>query len=374
MWQAVASISLHSVAAKRAPAKTSDRVIRIGGAAALIPLLVQEGIEPDALVSEGGLSPGVFANPDNVVPFEALCRVVALAADRAQLPDIGLRACTQMGLRALGTVGYLVAHSDTVARGLAALQEYLYVHDQGATPFFIHDDTTAFLGYEILGPEVPGADQVTFGALAIAANILRELCGAGFRLQEVTIAYRAPAQTSLFRSFFNAPVRFGADRSALAFEARWLAAPIPNADPYLREVLTERIQGELALAGETTLDRIRRVIRSLVAGGRFGVDDAAAAFSVDRRTLARRLRSHGTSFREVLDDARHGSARRLLQTSELSIAEIAGSLGYSDTTTFSRAFRRWSGTSPRACRRLAAFLPHEPRRERAGRRAAGEQP
>lgn len=332
------------------PAKPSDRVIRVGGAAALIPLLVQQGVNPEDLVAEAGLSLGIFASPDNVVPFEALCRVAGLAADRTQLPDIGLRACTQTGLRALGTVGYLIAHSETVAHGLAALQEYLYVHDQAATPYFTHEGTTAFLGYEILGPDVPGADQVTFGALAIAANIMRELCGTGFRLQEVTIAYRAPAHASLFRAFFNAPVQFGADRSALAFEARWLSTPIPNADPYLREVLAERIQGELALAGESPLDRIRRVVRSLVAGGKFGVNDAAAALSVDRRTLARRLGNHGTSFREVLDDARHASATRLLRSSTLPIAEIAERLGYSETATFSRAFRRWSGSSPRTCR------------------------
>lgn len=338
------------MAPERAPANAPDRVIRVGGAAALIPLLVEQGIDPDGLVTEVGLSPGVFANPDNVVPFEALCRVVALAATRARMPDIGLRACTGTGLRSLGTVGYLVAHSETVGRGLAALREYLYVHDQGATPFFASDDTTALLGYEILGSEVPGADQVTYGALAIAANILRELCGPTFRLQEVTIAYRAPAQTALFRSFFNAPVRFGTDRSAIAFDARWLAAPIPDADPYLRGILADRIRSEMALAGESHVDRIRRVVRSLVAGGRFGVDDAAAALSVDRRTLARRLQRHGTRFRDVLDEARHANARRLLQTSELSIAEIAVTLGYSDSATFSRAFRRWSGTSPRACR------------------------
>ena len=338
----------------RVPGKASDRLIRVGGAAALVPLLAQHGIDPGALVAEAGLSLGVFASPDNVVPFEALCRVVALAADRTHLPDLGLRACTQTGLRALGTVGYLVAHSETVERGLAALQEYLYVHDQAATPFFTREGAMAFLGYEILGPDVPGADQVTFGALAIAANILRELCGAGFRLQEVTVAYRAPTQTSLFRSFFHAPVRFGADRSALAFEARWLAARIPSADPYLRDVLTERIQGELALAGDTALDRIRRVVRSLVAGGKFGVDDAAAAFLVDRRTLARRLARHGTSFRAVLDDARHASARRLLQASDLSIAAIAERLGYADATTFCRAFRRWSGASPHKWRSASA--------------------
>ncbi len=348
--QTAASIRRYPVARARAPAKTSDRLIRIGGAAALIPLLSQHGVDPGPLVTEGGLSLGVFASPDNVVPFDALCRVVKLAADRTQLPDIGIRACMHMGLRSLGTVGYLVAHSETVERGLAALQEYLHVHDQGATAFFTHEGATAFLGYEILGPDAPGADQMTFGALTIAANLMRELCGPAFRLQAVTLTYRAPVRTALFRSFFDAPVHFGADRSALAFEARWLATRIPTSDTYLREVLTARIKDELALAGETTLDRIRRVVRSLVASGRFGLDDAAAAFSVDRRTLARRLASHGTNFREVLDDARHAAASRLLQTSDLPVAAIAERLGYADPATFSRAFRRWSGTSPRAFR------------------------
>ncbi len=336
-----------------APAKVPNRVIRVGGAAALIPLLVRHGVDPGPLLAEVGLSVPVFANPDHVVPFAALCRVVALAAERAHLPDIGLRACTQTGLRSLGTVGYLVAHSDTVERGLGALQEYLYVHDQAATSWVAREGATAFLGYEILDDDVPGADQVTFGALAIAANIMRELCGTEFRLQEVSIAYVAPARTSLFRSFFAAPVRFGAERSALAFDARWLATPVPDADPYLRQVLTERIQEELAVAGESALERIRRVVRSLVAGGKFGVADAAAAFAVDRRTLARWLAGHGTSFREVLDDARHASAARLLRSSDLPVAAIAARLGYADTAAFSRAFRRWTGTTPRACRRPA---------------------
>lgn len=332
------------------PPRAADPVIRIGGAAALIPLLAEQGIEPGPVVAEAGLSLALFADPDNVVPFRALCHVVALAEARTGLVDIGIRACMQTGLRALGIVGYLIAHSETVERGLATLQEYLHVHDEAATPYFTREGTTAFLGYELLGPDIPGADQITFGALAIAANIMRELCGANFRLHEVSFVGPAPAQTSLFRSFFKAPVRFGADRNALAFEARWLAARIPDADPYLRQVLTERIQAELARAGESAVDGIRRVVRSLVAGGKFGVDDAAAAFSVDRRTLARRLLSHGTTFREVLGEARCATARRLLLNTDLPIAAIAERLGYADTASFSRAFRRWSGTSPRALR------------------------
>ena len=340
-------------AARRSTASRTTRlapVIRVGGAAALLPLLADRGIDPEALAAEAGLAATVFSDPDNVVPFAALCRMAGLAAALAALPDIGLRACQNTGLASLGTLGYLVANSETVERGLAALEAYLYVHDQGATPVIGRDGDTAYLGYEILAPDIPGADQVTFGALAIATNILRTLCGPAFRLQEVAIAYPAPADTSLFRAFFDAPVRFGAERSALAFAARWLAAPIPSADPYLRTILVERIQHETARLGEPAADRIRRVMRSLVAGGRFSVADAAAAFAVDRRTLARRLAGAGTSFRALLAEARRGEAQRLLRSAAIPVAEIASRLGYSDTATFTRAFRRWAGASPRQWR------------------------
>ena len=321
-------------------------VIRVGGAIALFPLLRENGIDPEALAVEAGLSAEVFANPDNVVPFVALCRLLHLARERTGLCDVGLRACTNTGLASLGLLGYLVANSESVGRGLGALQEFLHVHDGGATTCFVREGDTAVLGYEVLTPGVPGADQLTFGALAIGANVLRSLCGAGFRLREVEFAYRAPADVSLFRRFFGAPVRFDAARSALVFEARWLAAPVAGADAFIRQILVERIRQQLADAPDATGDRLRRVVRSLVAGGKFTVDDLAAAFASSRRTLARRLRQNGTSFRELLDEARFLAARNLLQSSVVPVAEIAARLGYSDVTAFTRAFRRWAGTSP----------------------------
>ena len=321
-------------------------VIRVGGAIALFPLLRERGIDPEALAAEAGLSAQVFANPDNVVPFAALCRLAHLARERTGLCDVGLRACTTTGLAALGLVGHLVANSESVGRGLGALQEFLHVHDEGATTYFSTEGDSAVLGYEVLTASLPGVDQVTFGALAIAANVLRGLCGAGFRFHEVNFAYRVPPDVSLFRSFFGAPVRFDAERSALVFEARWLAAPVAGSDAYIRQMLVERIRQQLADASDATGDRLRRVVRSLVAAGKFTVDDLAAALALSRRTLARRLNEHGTSFRELRDEARFLAARNLLQSSQVPVAEIAARLGYSDTPAFTRAFRRWAGTSP----------------------------
>jgi AraC-like DNA-binding protein len=328
------------------PPRIPDHVIRVGGAAALLPLIADRGIDPDPLLAEVGLSSSAFADPDNVVPFAALCRFAKLASERTGLTDIGLRACTRAGLPALGVLGYLVANSESVERGLAALQEYLHIHDQGATSYVVREGDTAVLGYEVLAPGVPGADQMTFGALAIGANILRGLCGSGFRLREVTFACGAPKDVSLLRTFFNAPVRFDAERSALAFDARWLAARVNGANAYIRRVLAEKVSDQIMASREHVEERIGRVVRSLVAAGKFSIDDVAASFAMSRRTLARRLRENGTRFRDLLEDARFRQAQGLLRSSAVPIAEIAARLGYSDTATFTRAFRRWAGTSP----------------------------
>jgi AraC-like DNA-binding protein len=202
---------------------------------------------------------------------------------------------------------------------------------------------------------MPGAHQLSFGALAIGTNVLRALCGPNFRLLQVTFAFDRPRNRSLFRSFFGAPVSFGAAANEVAFDERWLATPIATADSYLYAVLAEDVRRNADRLQEPADERVLRVVRSLVAGGRFSADAAADAFGVTRRTLARRLRDHDTSFRALLDDARYGEARRLLQSSSTSLADIASRLGYADTATFTRAFRRWCGTSPR--RWQAANLP-----------------
>jgi AraC-like DNA-binding protein len=344
-----------STAGKLGRPPISDRVIRVGGAVGLLPLLRERAIEVDALVAKVGLPVTAFDHPDNVIPFAALGQLVSLAADRTGLADIGLRACMHARLGALGALGYLVANSESVGSGLMCLQTYLHLHDEGAAPYLLLEDGVAILGYEVLEPGLPGADQIAFGALAIGANILREICGAGFALREVTFAFRGPADTSFFRAHFAAPVRFDAVRTALVFDAALLGRPIFGADSILRDVLmaqareTVRVEG-----GELAKDRIRRVMRTLLATGRFSQDEVASAFGMNRRTLARRLHMSGTTFREVLDGARFDTARGLLQGSGASLADIALKLGYADATAFTRAFRRWSGSSPAAWRRSHA--------------------
>jgi len=329
----------------------SEYTIRIGGAAGLVPFLRERGIDPVPLLHEVGLSPAVFDSPDNEVPFASLCQAVHISAQRTGLSDLGLRLCTDVGLKSLGVLGYLVANSETVARGLQTLVEYLYVHDEGAVASLVVENDEARLGYEVLAPALPGADQVTYGALAIACNLMRAVCGASFRPRHVTFAYRQSGCASYFRSFFGCPVEFDEDRSALMFDAHWLAAPVQDADRYIRAIFEAQLAHSVAGHHSVTEDRVQRVIRTLMATGRFSEEEVARAFGMSVRSLARRLNERGSTFRRVLDQARYDAARALLGDSGAAIVEIAARLGYSEQSTFARAFRRWSGTSPARWRR-----------------------
>ena len=342
----------NSTPIKRGRPPIRNQVIRVGGAIALPSLLRERGIDADALIAEVGLQVASFDHPDNVIPFAKLGELAHLAAQRTGLADLGLRACTATGLVMLGTVGYLVSNSKTVGAGLACLQSYLHLHDEGAAPYIKQEDSLAILGYEVLEPDLPGTEQIVFGALAIAANLLREICGAGFKLREVSIAYRAPANTSAFVAHFAAPVRFDADRNAIVFDAACLEHPIVGANALLSDFLTAQLREKERIGeGNVAKDRIQRVMRTQLAMGCISQDEVARAFGMNRRTFARRLQESGTTFRALLDAVRFDAARVLLHGSAVSLEDVANRLGYADVTAFARAFRRWSGSSPAVWRR-----------------------
>lgn len=320
-------------------------------------MLRECGIDASALIAEIGLRAETFDHPDNVIPFAKLAELAHLAAERTGLPDLGLRNCITTGLAVLGTIGHLVANSATVGGGLTSFVSYLHLHDEGAAPFIKQEGRLAIMGYEVLEPDLPGTEQIVFGALVVITNLLREICGASFALREVDFAYRAPEDTSAFVAYFATPVRFDADRNAVVFDAKWLGQPIANANTQLHQFFALHVRDNKVVGeGGAVKDQSQRIMRTLLSTGCIDQDEVARAFGMSRRTFARRLEENGTTFRELLDAARFDAARGLLRSSGASLEDIANRLCYSDATAFARAFRRWSGESPAAWRRNHGVL------------------
>ena len=218
------------------------RVIRVAAAISLFSFVREHGVDAEALVAESGLPREAFAHPDNVIPLVALGRLFARAAELTGLPYIGLAVGSRMTFDSLGLVGYLLANADTVGGGLETLTRFLHVNTNAVVPYLLREDTVAVLGYEPFGIGYAGGDQLMSGALAILTNALRKLCGTDFKLRAVTLAYGSPADQRPFRRFFRAPVSFDDARSAIAFDAAWLAWPIAGADPVLRRLIERHIR------------------------------------------------------------------------------------------------------------------------------------
>jgi AraC-like DNA-binding protein len=320
--------------------------VRIGGSLAIPAVLRSLGADPAKVLAEVGFDLKLFDNPDQRVSYAARGHLIAHCVARTGCQHFGLLVGEQGGLHSLGLVGLLVKYSPDVGRALRSLAHYLHLHVRGATTTLTLDGHSAMLGYEIHQPRVEATDQTGDGAVATMFNIVRALCGREWKPTEVCFAHRKPEDLGPFRKFFQAPLVFDAEHNSVVFSADWLDRRLPESDPQLRRLLQKQIGALEARHGDDFPEHARSVLRTALVTGHARADQVAALFSMHARTLNRRLNAFGIGFRELVEEGRFEIARQMLEDSAMPVSQIAAMLDYADASAFTRAFRRWSGTTP----------------------------
>jgi AraC-like DNA-binding protein len=320
---------------------------------ALPAVLESLGASPASVFAESGIDLALFDDPDNVISLSALGRLLKHCVARTGCRHLGLLVGQRGGLRSVGLVGLVVRYSPDVGTALARLGTYMHLHNGGAITTVAHEGEVATLSYDVFQPGVEAIDQIGDAAIATQANILRSLCGPDWQPIEVRLAHREPGDVRPYRRFFQSPVRFDAEQGMLVFSADWLKFVLPDADAELQRLLQKQIDALEAKHGEEFPEHVRSVLRTGLLTGHGSAEQVAALFSIHSRTLTRRLAAFGTSFKALVDEGRFEIARQMLQNTALDVSRIAESLDYADASAFTRAFRRWSGTTPAAWRATA---------------------
>jgi len=323
-----------------------ESVVRIGTLMALPAVLRSLGANPVEVLAEVGYDLTLFDDPDNRITYTARNHLFAHCVTRTSCQHLGLLIGRQTGLDSLGMVGLLVKYSPDVGTALRNLVRCLHLHVRGAVTSLETDGDTASLSYEIYQPGVEATTQIGDGAVAIMYNIMRTLCGPDWKPAEVRFAHRKPDDVRPFRQFFRSPLRFDTEQNAVVFAADWLDLRLPEADPELRRLLQQQIDVLEVTYGDDLPGQVRSVLRTALLTGHARSDQVAALFSIHSRSLSRRLKGFGTSFQELLDEGRFEIARQLLEDTRMEVSQIAMTLDYADASAFTRAFRRWSGTTP----------------------------
>lgn len=247
-----------------------------------------------------------------------------------------------------GIIGLVARTAPTAADAIrAAASCHRLVADRGV--FAIEsDDRALYMWWRTPNPSCEAEAASDLATLAYFACGMRELLGS---IHIAELELRAPPpplrERHALQRFFGADVRFGASKDAITIDARTLAETPPQAHLGLFQYLLADAAAKVAQLGPASWTaRVDRVL----AESPVEIDEAARALATSPRTLQRRLREEGTSFRARREDALSRAAAASLSRAG-SIGEVSDALGFSDQSAFARAHKRWFGTTPRARRR-----------------------
>lgn len=323
-----------------------ERIVRVGPLMGLPALVRELGRDPGPIFAAVGFSPAQFADPDEEIPFVPASRLLARCVEATGCDHLGLLLGERTDPSSLGVAGFMLRTAPDVGTALRGLVRHLDLHDRGGVVTLVSKEQQTSLSYAIYLSGVEAADQIYDLSMAVVCKIMRGLCGAKWKPTEVLLPRRRPREPEPYRRFFRTPLRFDADHTAVVFPTRWLDHPIASADPLLHRHL-EQEADELHAHRQTSFaSGVRRLLRKSLASGKIAVTDIAKQLHMHERTLNRRLQEEGTSFRRELEEIRYQVARQLLADSRIPLAKIATALDYADATAFSRAFKRWSGSTP----------------------------
>jgi AraC-like DNA-binding protein len=328
---------------------------RLGPLAELPTLLHEFGTDPAEVVAGAGLDLEVFDAQENQIPFAALGRLLHECVVRTRCAHFALLLGQRTRLSHLGLPGQLVRHSPTLGAAIRTYAVYQHLDTQGMAKFLLEKDGVGTLGNIIYQTGTEHVDQIYDIDVAATLSVIRELYGLHWRPERALFSHSKPTDVGPYRRFFQAPCRFDSERTALVFPATMLEQRIPGADPKQFRILEAQAQ---ARADFGLVFRLRRTLGVLLLAEAASGDEVAKLLAMHRRTLNRRLKAEGTTFKNLLDEVRFEAACQLLDTGRIPITRIAVSLGYAETSAFSRAFRRWSGTTPVERRRRSQTEPH----------------
>jgi AraC-like DNA-binding protein len=304
------------------------------------------------LLERASLPREVLEDPDARIAGKTALELWQALIERTDDPALQLAAPTTLPFGAYRVIDYLVRVSATVGEGVTRFAEFFgLIADALKLSIESADDGSCLCLATADGGAAPPlyADYV-FAALVgrVRMGIRPEL-----RVRHVDLRRAQPADPGPYQECFQAPVRFAAAGDRLCFTAAEWASPIEGADAALARVLEEHARILAARLPEAPTDFVSTVRTSVMAALPDSADaeHVARALHMSTRTLQRKLADAGTSFREVLDSVRSGLAESYLADTGVSIPEVAFLLGFSDQSSFHRAFHRWTGWAPGRWRR-----------------------
>jgi len=312
----------------------------------------QEGADVGALLHRSGLTASAIKDKDIPLSVRNQIRFVELVADAIGDKILGFRLAYVYDPRAIGLLYYVAASAETLWESLLRLERYSALVNDGIV-LTVRRGNLLRIQFQYAGvPRHTDTHQIEFG-IASLIRIFRRLTNRDLKPVHVRIIHPRAEDRREIAKLVDVDIETGADVDEIEMPVEVCDLPLLTADPYLNRLCVQCCE-ETLLRRETKSSplkvKVENTIAAILPHRKIRIDIVAARLGMSSKTLARRLSAEGCSFAQTLNDLRSALAHRYLGDRSLTISEIAWLLGYAEIGAFTRAFHRWTGTTPSAAR------------------------
>jgi AraC-like DNA-binding protein len=313
--------------------------------------LLDAGCEADALFREAGLDPAALEDPQARYPIARSRRLWALAVAATGDPAFGLQAARRAHITSFHALGFAVMASLSLRDAFERCARYLAVVSDAASLRLEDRPGQLVIHIEARDDESAPSPEAIDAFAAVFVRMARARLGRQYAPLSIRLARPVPPDAAPWTTLFRCPVAFAAEGSALLLSAADADRRPASGRPKLaaaNEAIAERLLAARAQGDRQgdLLERVQRLLAERLPQGDPGEAAIAEALHLSLRSLQRRLAEHGSRYGELLGHTRETLAKQYLADGRHSISEIAYLLGFGDASSFTRAFKRWTGRAP----------------------------
>lgn len=314
---------------------------------------------PDSVLESLGILPYTTANyhkkdhtnnnikgTEGRIPFTEFTAMLNRIQHEMNEPNLAIELGRHISAAHFGVLGYLILACANMGEAVLLLNRYARLLDDRYTMSTTQVDDTIVLGWDIAAEP-----DVLFFEMGLAAMVqfMRNLTGSNAPLCEVHLTSKRLAHAAMIEAFYDCPVKFEQPEMQLKIPMTLLATPIKQADQVLLGLLSAQADQALAALpqGREWEQKVRQEIVRLCHEDTPTLEKVANSLFLTPRTLQRHLANEGLRFQPLLDETRRHLAEQYLNDNRLQLTDIAELLGYSDQSALTRAFKRWTGSTPK---------------------------
>ena len=326
-----------------------DPIYPLYKVAVVATVLSELGVEPRALLVDTDIEPNQLDSADVRISRRQLLQAYRNAVRLSPVPDLGLRVGRRLHVGEYGMYGYALMSSRTLGDALAFAIKY----HQLATPtvrmslFQADDEDIAIFRMDDITHDETVLEFNLSVQFALVLSLFEDMLGENFAFTEVRCSLAEPGHASSYRSVLGCEVSFDCNYDELRFDEWWLSKTLRRANPITANMLEKTCDELLSnmLSKDDIVSQVATAVTEILEDGP-GIDEVARKLNMSARTLRRRLTEKDASYQQILQDVRCQIAIAYLRDTHMTVEDIAGRVGFTDSANFRHAFKRWTGQPP----------------------------